>query len=85
MKHLVFHELATPLSTHYFTRSWEGGIYGYETTPERFGNPYLTAHSPVSGLYLTGGDVVAPGVAGALVSGVITAAAIKPRVFLKLM
>lgn len=85
MKHLVFHELATPLSTHHFTRSWEGGIYGYETTPDRFGNPYLTAHSPIRGLFLTGGDVVAPGVAGALVSGVITAAAIKPRVFLKLL
>lgn len=85
MKHLVFHELSTPLSTQYFARSWEGGIYGYETTPARFGNDDLTAHTPLRGLYLTGGDVVAPGVAGALVSGVITASAIKPRVFFRLL
>lgn len=85
MKHLVYHELSTPLSTRHFTRAWQGGIYGYETTPERFKSTDLCAHTPVKGLYLTGGDVVAPGVAGALVSGVITASAIKPRVFLKLL
>ncbi len=85
MKHLVFHELSTPLSTVHFTRSWKGGIYGYETTPERFASTDLTAHTPVKNLFLTGADVVTPGVAGALVSGVLTASAIRPSVFLKLL
>ena len=85
MRHLVFHELSTPLSTAHFTRAWKGGIYGLETTPERFASTDLCAHTPIPGLYLTGGDVVAPGIAGALVSGVITASAIKPTLFRKLL
>lgn len=85
MAHLVFAELSTPLSTVHFTRSWHGGIYGLETTPERFASTDLVAHTPLKGLYLTGGDVVAPGVAGALVAGVLTASAIHPTLFRKLL
>lgn len=84
MKHLVYYEMSTPVSTHFFTRSWEGGIYSFETTPERFANTDLSAHTPIKNLYLTGSDVISPGVAGALVAGVLTAAAIDPRVALKL-
>lgn len=85
MKHLVHHEMSTPVSAVHFARAWHGGMYGYETTPARFANANLTAHTPMRGLYLTGSDVLTPGVTGALVSGVLTAAAIQPRVFVRLL
>jgi all-trans-retinol 13,14-reductase len=40
----------------------------------------LSARTPVPGLFLTGQDVMSPGIAGALGGGMIGAAAIDPRV-----
>jgi all-trans-retinol 13,14-reductase len=44
----------------------------------------LNARTPVPGLFLTGQDVMSPGIAGALAGGMFSAAAIDPRVFQKL-
>jgi all-trans-retinol 13,14-reductase len=44
----------------------------------------LNARTPVPGLYLSGQDVMSPGIAGALSGGIFGAAAIDPRVFQKL-
>ena len=41
----------------------------------------LNARTPVPGLFLTGQDVMTPGIAGALAGGMLGAAAIDPRVF----
>jgi all-trans-retinol 13,14-reductase len=44
----------------------------------------LNARTPVPGLFLTGQDVMSPGIAGALAGGMFSAAAIDPRIFQKL-
>lgn len=85
MARLAYHEMSTPVTTLHFTRSWTGSMYGFESTPARFENPNLCARTPYEGLFLSGADVVAPGVAGALVSGAITAASISPRLFRRLL
>jgi all-trans-retinol 13,14-reductase len=81
---IVYRELGTPLATASFTRHDKGGFYGVETTPRRMLSNALNARTPVPGLFLTGQDVMTPGIAGALSGGMLGAAAIEPRVFQKL-
>jgi all-trans-retinol 13,14-reductase len=77
---IVCHELSTPLSTAAFTGATRGAIYGLETTPRRFLSASLRARTPVPGLFLTGQDVVTPGVPGAMIGGLLAAAAIEPTI-----
>jgi all-trans-retinol 13,14-reductase len=44
----------------------------------------LAARTPVPGLFLTGQNVMTPGIAGALAGGVFGASAVDPRVLHKL-
>jgi all-trans-retinol 13,14-reductase len=81
---IVYHELATPLAVAKFTAHEKGGFYGLETTPRRALSEGLSPHTPVPGLFLSGQDVLTPGIAGALWGGMLSAAAIEPRVFRKL-
>jgi len=81
---VVYQELGTPLATASFTGHEKGGFYGVETTPRRMLSESLNARTPVPGLFLTGQDVMTPGIAGALAGGMFGAAAIDPRVFQKL-
>ena len=81
---VVYHELGTPLATASFTGHDKGGFYGVETTPRRMLSDALNARTPVPGLFLSGQDVMSPGIAGALTGGLFGAAAIDPRVFQKL-
>ena len=80
---VVYRELGTPLATAAFTRHEKGGFYGVETTPRRMLSEALAARTPVSGLFLTGQDVMTPGIAGALAGGMLGAAAVDPRVYRK--
>ena len=80
-----FYEFSTPLSTTFFTRAAEGAIYGLEATPARFACPDLRTRTPIKNLYLAGGDVTMLGVTGALVGGLLAAATLEPRVFLKML
>lgn len=80
---IVYRELGTPLATASFTGHEKGGFYGIETTPRRMLSDSLSARTPVPGLFLTGQDVMTPGIAGALASGMLSAAAIDSRVFQK--
>lgn len=81
---LIVHcELGTPLATASFTGHEKGGFYGIETTPRRLLSDALKARTPVPGLFLSGQDVATPGIAGALMGGMLGAAAIDPRVFQK--
>jgi all-trans-retinol 13,14-reductase len=77
---VVYEELGTPLATAAFTGHEKGGFYGVETTPRRILSDALSARTPVPGLFLTGQDVMTPGIAGALVGGMLGAAAVDPRV-----
>jgi phytoene dehydrogenase-like protein len=73
-------EVSTPLSTVSFTGSVQGGVYGLEPSPRRFLSDALRARTPLPGLYLTGQDVASAGITGAMMGGVIAAAAVEPRV-----
>jgi all-trans-retinol 13,14-reductase len=72
-------ELSTPLTTRHFANHPSGEIYGLSVVPERFRLTSLGARTPVRDLYLTGSDVVAPGVTGALFGGIITASVVLGR------
>lgn len=85
LEEMIVHcELGTPLATAAFTGHEKGGFYGIETTPDRLRSDALNARTPVPGLFLSGQDVATPGIAGALMGGMLGAAAIDPRVFRKL-
>ncbi len=73
------HELSTPLSTRHFAAHPHGEIYGLAHDPERFRRAWLRPRTPVRGLYLTGADVAAAGVGGALMGAVMCTSAILRR------
>ena len=77
-------ELSTPLSTVHFTRADRGAIYGLAPTLERFRSRHLKVRTPIRNFYLAGGDVTTLGVTSSLVSGVLAAGVLEPRVFTKL-
>jgi all-trans-retinol 13,14-reductase len=81
---IAYHELSTPLSMVYFVGRQQGASYGLETTPRRFLSRSLCMKTPIKGLYLAGQDVVTPGISGAMMGGILAAAAIDPRIFSKL-
>jgi len=81
---VVYRELGTPLATVSFTGHEMGGFYGVETTPRRMLSDALNAGTPVPGLFLSGQDIMTPGIAGAFSGGLFGAAAVDPRVFQKL-
>lgn len=66
-------ELGTPLSTRHFANHPRGEIYGLTHTPERFREHRLRVQTPIDGLLLTGVDVAACGVGGALAGGIVAA------------
>jgi all-trans-retinol 13,14-reductase len=71
-------ELSTPASTETFVRPVAGSIYGIEPTPGRFENPWLRPKSPLPGLFFGGSEVSTVGVIGAMMGGVLGAAAVAP-------
>jgi all-trans-retinol 13,14-reductase len=73
-----FVELSTPLSTEHFVRPARGSIYGLEPTPRRFANRWLRPRSPIPGLFFAGADMTSVGVIGAMMGGVLGAAAVAP-------
>ncbi len=83
-KLVVYRELATPLSTITFTGHRKGAFYGLDVTPERVVCDALRAKTPIPGLFLAGQDVVSPGIPGALMGGILSAASVDPKVFGKL-
>jgi all-trans-retinol 13,14-reductase len=44
----------------------------------------LRAKTPVTGLYLTGQDVGTAGITGAMMGGMMSAAALEPRLFARI-
>ena len=75
---VVFAELGTPLSSEHYLGTPHS--YGLAHTPARFQQDWLSVHTPISGLYLTGQDIVSCGVMGAMIGGFLTAMAIKPQI-----
>lgn len=78
---LVYREVSTPLSTVAFTGAQRGGGHGLEASPRRFLSKSLCAKTPIPGLYLAGQDVTTAGITGAMMGGVLAAAAVEPKLF----
>ncbi|MEC8429054.1 MAG: NAD(P)/FAD-dependent oxidoreductase, partial [Pseudomonadota bacterium] len=74
--HIDHFEVSTPVSYQHFLRRERGNFMGIEASPARFRQKWLSAETPIKGLYLTGQDVTTDGIIGALSAGVITASAI---------
>ena len=70
---IEYKELSTPLTICDFTGHQQGAIYGYPLTPEVFSQRTFHPGTTIKNLYLTGTDVVALGVMGAFMGGVVTA------------
>ncbi len=68
-------ELSTPVTTHHFAGHPRGELYGLDHTPARYRTPIHT-RTHLSGLFITGQDLVSCGVSGAMLGGVLTATAI---------
>ena len=79
---IVFHELSTPLATAGITGHRMGSFYGLDVTPHRITTDALRMKTPIDGLYLTGQDVLTPGIPGAFWAGFLCAGCIDPKVFM---
>jgi all-trans-retinol 13,14-reductase len=73
---IEYSELGTPLTFEHFTAAPSGSIYGFPATPEKYRKRWLDPVTPIRNLYLTGSDVAALGIIGALMGGVLTASRI---------
>ncbi|MGE5652155.1 MAG: phytoene desaturase family protein [Bacillota bacterium] len=79
-------DVSTPLTMEHFQGNPRGEFYGLPATPDRLFQPWTGAKTPVGNLYLTGGDVMSPGVVGAMIGGVKAAGAMMgPFGFFRLM
>jgi len=75
-KHIVYKDLATPLTNEYFIHATRGSVYGTEKSLSQIGPNAYRAESEIENLYLCGASILAHGVTGATFSGVDTAARI---------
>jgi len=72
-------ELATPLSFNHFLGRQYGDFMSLAHSPRRFALRGLSSHSLVPNLYLSGQDVAAAGVSGAVMGGAVAASAVLGR------
>jgi phytoene dehydrogenase-like protein len=75
---------STPLSVASATGAEHGAMYGLATSPARFLNDALRPRTPIGGLFLAGQDACCPGVTGALMGGLMAAAAVEPALLKRL-
>jgi phytoene dehydrogenase-like protein len=76
-RHIVFRELATPLTHSRYTLSTGGTSYGLAATPDQVLWRRPGPKSEIPGLYLCGANTMAGhGIMGAMTGGVLAAAAI---------
>jgi all-trans-retinol 13,14-reductase len=72
-------ELATPLSFNHFLGRQYGDFMSLAHSPNRFALRDLSSHTHVPNLYLSGQDVAAAGVSGAVMGGIVAASAVLGR------
>ncbi len=73
---IEYAELSTPLTVESFTGHAHGAVYGQPCDASRLTDSEWRIETSVKDLFLTGSDVGTPGVNGALMAGVMTAAKI---------
>ncbi|MGI9245753.1 MAG: phytoene desaturase family protein, partial [Steroidobacteraceae bacterium] len=69
-------EVSTPLSMQWFCGYGRGELYGLDHDPQRMQQSWLRPRTRISGLWLTGQDVMSCGVAGAMMGGLACTASI---------
>jgi len=72
---IAYRELSTPITNEFFTGQTAGGIYGLPSVAERFdpqNDAWHHPRTPIPGLFLTGADVAALGIVGAMIGGMTT-------------
>jgi len=86
--HVVYTDIATPLSNDFYLNSRHGEVYGLDHPTERFETleaaMALHPETSVPGLYMTGQDVMNVGIASALLSGLMTACRISTAAAIRL-
>ena len=65
--------VASPLTMKHYGGSSEGEVYGMSTHPSRWCDHILLPFTRFKGLYITGQDILTPGIAGAVSSAELTA------------
>ncbi len=70
---IAYQELATPLTFKSMSNHSGGQVYGRPCTPDRLARNQFSIGTSVRRLYLTGTDLVVPGVNSAMMIGVMTA------------
>ena len=71
---IAYQELSTPLTVESFTNHRQGMVYGQVCDANRLFRDRWSIRTSLPGLFLTGSDVGTPGVNGALMAAVMTAA-----------
>jgi phytoene dehydrogenase-like protein len=73
MDHLVFWDLATPLTITHYINATRGSLYGIDKTRTQVGPGAFPVKTAVDGLYMVGASTLSHGVAGATASGLTAA------------
>ena len=75
-KHVVFWNLATPLTNQFYINTTRGNLYGIDKTPLQVGPGSFPVRSEIEGLYLCGASTLSHGVSGVTASGMAAAKSI---------
>jgi len=71
-----YSEVSTPLSMQWFCGYSRGELYGLDHDPVRMAQDWLQPRTRISGLWLTGQDIMSCGVSGAMMGGAASATAL---------
>lgn len=71
-----YSEVSTPLSMQWFCGYSRGELYGLDHDPVRMSQDWLQPRTRISGLWLTGQDIMSCGVSGAMMGGAASATAV---------
>lgn len=75
-EHVVFWNVATPLTNAHYINAFRGNLYGLAKTPRQVGPRAFPVKSEIPGLYMTGASTLSHGVSGVIASGMAAAKAI---------
>ena len=75
-EHVVFWNVATPLTNTHYINAFRGNLYGLAKTPKQVGPGAFPVKSEIPGLYMVGASTLSHGVSGVIASGMAAAKAI---------
>ncbi len=72
-QHVVFWNLATPLTNAYYLNATRGNLYGIAKSPSQVGPGSFPVSTEIKGLYMCGASTLSHGVSGVTASGIAVA------------